>query len=37
MILMVESSFGIKIPTWQVAKLSNVGELVEVIKTRAKA
>jgi acyl carrier protein len=34
MIVMVEEEFGIRIPTWQVAKLANVGELVTVIQSR---
>jgi acyl carrier protein len=37
MIVMVEEHFGIKIPTWQVSRLNNVGELVDVIVSRKNA
>jgi len=37
MILMVEKTFGIKIPTSQAMKLANVGELVTVISSKVKS
>lgn len=35
MIVMVEEEFGIKIPSWKIAQLTNVGDLVTIIKSKA--
>ncbi len=35
MIVMVEEHFGIRIPSWQVANLKNVGDLVDIIIAKA--
>jgi acyl carrier protein len=36
MIMLVEENFGIRVPTRDVTRMKNVGDLVQVIRARAK-